>query len=54
MKKSKLIFYLMYLILIVVGVLQFFEVPKVVNYICGILSIFLGTIGFIVKFKLNN
>lgn len=54
MKKSKLIFYLMYLILIVVGILQFFELPKIINYICGGIAIFLGSVGYFMKFKKDN
>lgn len=51
MKKEKLFFNLMFIVLIVIGMLQFFEVPKLVDYILGIVAICFGVIGYIIKFR---
>lgn len=51
MKKEKIFFNLMYIVLIVIGILQFFEIPKIINYILGVVAICFGIIGYIIKFK---
>ena len=45
MKKEKVFFNLMIIVLIVIGIIQFFEVSKLVNYILGIIAIIFGVIG---------
>lgn len=51
MKKDKLLFNLMYLTLIIIGILQFFELPKVIDYILGVIAICFGVVGIILKYK---
>lgn len=51
MKKEKIYFGLMLICLVVVGVLQFFELPKIIDYILGIVAIIFAIIGYTVKFK---
>lgn len=51
MKKEKVFFNLMIIVLIVIGIIQFFEVSKLVNYILGIIAIIFGVIGYIIKFR---
>ena len=51
MKNEKIYFYLMLICLVVVGVLQFFELPKVIDYILGVVAIILAIIGYNFKFK---
>ena len=51
MKKEKVFFNLMILVLIVIGIIQFFEVSKLVNYILGTIAIIFGVIGYIIKFR---
>ncbi len=50
MKKDKILFNLMLIVLMVIGVLQFFEVPRIANYILGLVAICFGIIGYIIKF----
>ena len=49
--KKNFFFNLMILILIVIGIIQFLEVSKLVNYILGIIAIIFGVIGYIIKFR---
>lgn len=51
MKKENVYFALMLICLVVVGVLQFFELPKIIDYILGIVAIIFAIIGYSVKFK---
>lgn len=51
MKKAKISFNLMVIVLIVIGIIQFFEVSKLVNFILGIIAIIFGTIDYIIKHK---
>lgn len=51
MKKEKVFFHLMFLILIVIGILQFFETPKFIDYILGVLAICFSIVGYVIKFK---
>ncbi len=51
MKKDKIFFNLMFVVLIGIGVLQFFELPKIVDYILGVVAICFGIIGYILKFR---
>lgn len=44
----------MIIVLIVIGIIQFFEASKLVNYILGIIAIIFGAIGYIIKFRKNN
>lgn len=41
----------MYITLIIIGIIQFFEFPKYLNYILLAVAIIFGTIGIIIKFK---
>lgn len=51
MEKDKILFNLMYVTLIIIGVLQFFELPKIIDYILGGIAICFGVIGIIVKYR---
>lgn len=51
MKKEKAYFGLMLICLVVVGVLQFFELPKIIDYILGVVAVIFAIIGYIVKFQ---
>ncbi len=54
MKSGKVFFYSMYVVLIGIGLLQFLELPKTINYILGIIAICFGIIGCITKFTKNS
>jgi len=44
----------MLLVLILIGVLQFFELPKLLDYILLVLAVTLGGIGLYKKLKQDN
>ena len=46
MKKAKTFQTIMLMILIVVGILQFFDTPKILDYILGIAAFVSGLAGF--------
>lgn len=51
MNKERVFINFMYAILMLIGVLQFFEVPKTINYILGVVAICFGITGYIIKFR---
>lgn len=51
MKKERVFFRLMFLTLIVIGILQFFDTPKFIDYILGIIAICFSIVGYVIKFK---
>ena len=50
MKKSSDYFRLMLISLIIVGILQFFDLPKQLDYGLGVIAILLGVVGYCRKF----
>jgi len=42
---------MMFITLAVVGTLQFFELPKILDYILGVLALIFGIISYYKKFK---
>ena len=42
---------MMYVVLIAVGILQFMEFPKIIDYILGAVSIVLGISACVVRFR---
>ena len=54
MKKlsNKFFILMMWIVLVIIGVLQFFELPKALDYILLVLAVILGIIGIYKKFKI--
>lgn len=51
MEKAKVFQRIMLVVLIIVGILQFFELPKVIDYVLGIVALGFGIAGYIHMMK---
>ena len=54
MKKAKAFKYIMLIIVVVVGVLQFFDTPKILDYILGTLALGFGLMSYSSAKKSNS
>ena len=50
-KVDSILFMMMYIVLITIGILQFFEFPKVMDYLLGAVSIVLGIGACVIRLK---